>query len=165
MVKHTQTIRRQFADELFEFLTILWGWRLKGWTHSWHWHNKDRAWEIINWKKSSSQLSFIRTREFSCKHRDLYFNDEIFNFQKEFYIRVFSNLRHYFKFFIFTLLFSASKGFIKALKGFIKRFEAPQRSVNIKIYVKIYVSFYFKKLLEMHGAGKVKSTYNRFLLF
>ena len=30
MVKHTQTIRRQFADELFKCLTILWGWRLKG---------------------------------------------------------------------------------------------------------------------------------------
>ena len=27
---NTQTIRRQFADELFECLTILWNWRLKG---------------------------------------------------------------------------------------------------------------------------------------
>ena len=26
----TQTIRRQFADELFECLPILWHWRLKG---------------------------------------------------------------------------------------------------------------------------------------
>ena len=74
-------------------------------------------------------------------------------------------MRHYFKFFILTLLFGASKDFIKALKGFIKPFEAPQRGVNIKIYVKIYVNFYFKKLLEMHGAGRVKSNYNRFLLF
>ena len=30
MAKHTQTIRRQTADELFECVTILWGWRLKG---------------------------------------------------------------------------------------------------------------------------------------
>ena len=30
MVKHTQKIRRQIADELFECLTILLGWRLKG---------------------------------------------------------------------------------------------------------------------------------------
>ena len=29
MVKHTQTIRRQFVDELLEYLTILWDWRLK----------------------------------------------------------------------------------------------------------------------------------------
>ena len=29
MVKHTWTIRRQFADELFECLTILWGGYLK----------------------------------------------------------------------------------------------------------------------------------------
>ena len=30
MVKHTQTIRRQFADKLFECLTILKNWCLKG---------------------------------------------------------------------------------------------------------------------------------------
>ena len=29
MVKHTQTIRQQIPDELFECVTILWGWRLK----------------------------------------------------------------------------------------------------------------------------------------
>ena len=29
MVKHTQTIRRQISDELFECLTILWDWHLK----------------------------------------------------------------------------------------------------------------------------------------
>ena len=29
MVKHTQTIRQQFADKLFEYVkTILWGWYL-----------------------------------------------------------------------------------------------------------------------------------------
>ena len=35
--------------------------------------------------------------------------------------------------FIFTLLCGASKAFMKALKGFIKPFEAPQRSAKIKI--------------------------------
>ena len=30
MAKHTQTIRRQIAEELFECLTILWNLRLKG---------------------------------------------------------------------------------------------------------------------------------------
>ena len=30
MVKHTQKIRRQIAEKLFEYLTILWDWRLKG---------------------------------------------------------------------------------------------------------------------------------------
>ena len=35
--------------------------------------------------------------------------------------------------FIFTLLCGASKGFMKVLKVFIKPFEAPQRSLKIKI--------------------------------
>ena len=35
--------------------------------------------------------------------------------------------------FIFTLLSGASKGFMNALKAFIKLFQAPQRSVQIKI--------------------------------
>ena len=35
--------------------------------------------------------------------------------------------------FIFTLLCGALKGFMKTLKAFIKPFEAPQRSVKIKI--------------------------------
>ena len=35
--------------------------------------------------------------------------------------------------FIFTLLCGASKGFMKALKAFIKPFEAPQRNMKIKI--------------------------------
>ena len=30
MIKHTQKIHLQIADELFECLTILWGLRLKG---------------------------------------------------------------------------------------------------------------------------------------
>ena len=34
---------------------------------------------------------------------------------------------------IFTLLCNASKGFMKALKAFIKPFEAPQGSVKTKI--------------------------------
>ena len=35
--------------------------------------------------------------------------------------------------FIFTLPCRASKGFMKALKALIKPFEAPQRSVKMKI--------------------------------
>ena len=35
--------------------------------------------------------------------------------------------------FIFTLPCRASKGFMKALMAFIKPFEAPQRSVKMKI--------------------------------
>ena len=35
--------------------------------------------------------------------------------------------------FIFTLLCGASKGFMKALKAFIKNFETLQRSVKIKL--------------------------------
>ena len=35
--------------------------------------------------------------------------------------------------FYFHTSFGASKGFMKALKAFIKPFEAPQRSVKIKI--------------------------------
>ena len=37
------------------------------------------------------------------------------------------------KILIFTLLCGVSKSFLKALKAFIKPFEAPQRSVKIKI--------------------------------
>ena len=44
------------------------------------------------------------------------------------YIKIKINLS-----FIFTLLCGASKGFMKASKAVIKPFEAPQRSVNIKI--------------------------------
>ena len=42
--------------------------------------------------------------------------------------------------FIFTLLCGASKGFMKALKVFIKPFEAPQRSVKIKIELNFFSS-------------------------
>ena len=37
------------------------------------------------------------------------------------------------KFFIFTLPYGASEGFMKVIKAFIKPFEAPQRSVKIEI--------------------------------
>ena len=40
------------------------------------------------------------------------------------------NLKFYFHTFLFC---DASKGFMKALKAFIKPFKAPQRSVKIKI--------------------------------
>ena len=40
--------------------------------------------------------------------------------------------RKLFKIFIVTLLCGPSKGSMKALKTFIKPFEAPQRSVKIK---------------------------------
>ena len=40
---------------------------------------------------------------------------------------------NYIKIFIFTLLCGASKAFKKAFKAFTKPFEAPQRSVKIKI--------------------------------
>ena len=36
--------------------------------------------------------------------------------------------------FIFTLLCSGSKGFMKALKAFIKPFETPQRSVKKSLH-------------------------------
>ena len=34
MVKHTETIRRQLGDELFESLTIFWGLAVKGLKYS-----------------------------------------------------------------------------------------------------------------------------------
>ena len=46
----------------------------------------------------------------------------------ESYIKIKINL-----IFILALLFSASKGFMKAFKALIKSFETPQRSVKIKI--------------------------------
>ena len=42
--------------------------------------------------------------------------------------------------FIFTLLCGASKRFMKALKAFIKPFEATQRSVKIKIELNFFSS-------------------------
>ena len=55
--------------------------------------------------------------------------------------------------FIFTLLCGASKNFMKALKAFIKPFEAPQRSVKIKNSLKIFISI---QLSEMSGSLTVK---------
>ena len=42
--------------------------------------------------------------------------------------------------FIFTLRCGASKGFMKTFKAFIKPFEAPQKSVKIKIQI---IFFFF----------------------
>ena len=45
---------------------------------------------------------------------------------------------------MFTLLYGASKGFVKAFKAFIKPFSTPERSVKIKVYVnygKGYIKF------------------------
>ena len=39
--------------------------------------------------------------------------------------------------FIFTLLYGASKGFMKVLKAFVKPFEVPQESVKINIFILI----------------------------
>ena len=52
--------------------------------------------------------------------------------------------------FYFHTLCGALKGFMKALKAFIKPFEAPQRSVKIK------VKLIFIQLAEMYWAGRVK---------
>ena len=48
-----------------------------------------------------------------------------------------------------TFVFRISQNLIKP---FFKNFEAPQRSVEIKISV----NFYFNTTFEMHGAGRVK---------
>ena len=45
--------------------------------------------------------------------------------------------------FIFTLLCGASKGFMKALKAFIKPFKVAQRSVKVKIQVNFYFTTTF----------------------
>ena len=50
----------------------------------------------------------------------------------------------------FTLLCGASKSFMKAFKAFIKPFEAPQRSMKIKLI------FILIQLCEIHGVGRVK---------
>ena len=52
--------------------------------------------------------------------------------------------------FLFTL-YDASKGFMKALKTFIKPFEAPQRSVKIKIYVDFYFNITFSNAQDEKG--------------
>ena len=53
--------------------------------------------------------------------------------------------------FIFTLLFGASKGFMKAFKAFIKPFEMPQRSVKMKIYRNSYFNTNFHKCMGREG--------------
>ena len=53
--------------------------------------------------------------------------------------------------FIFTFLCGASKGFMKALKAFIKPFEAPQRSVKIKISLNFYFNTAFRNARNVKG--------------
>ena len=53
MVKHTKTICRQFADELFECVYYFVGWRLKG---SFRPINLDHS---IYWKLSSKLIIFL----------------------------------------------------------------------------------------------------------
>ena len=53
--------------------------------------------------------------------------------------------------FIFTHLYGALNGLMKALKAFIKPFEALQRSVKIKIKL----IFIIIQLSEMNGAKSV----------
>ena len=53
--------------------------------------------------------------------------------------------------FYFTLLCGASKVFMKALEAFIKRFEAPEGSVKITIYL----NFISIQLSKMHGTLRV----------
>ena len=55
---------------------------------------------------------------------------------------------------IFTLLCSASKGFLKAFKTFINPFEAPQRSMKIKIKL----IFYLRPGSQREGLRMKKST-------
>ena len=51
--------------------------------------------------------------------------------------------------FIFMFLWGTSIGFLKALKAFIKPFEAPQRSVEIKI--KLKSNFHFNTFWNKRG--------------
>ena len=53
--------------------------------------------------------------------------------------------------FIFTLLCGASKGFMKAFKAYIKPFEAPQRSVKIKIKLNFYINTTFRNARDVKG--------------
>ena len=50
---------------------------------------------------------------------------------------------------MFTLLCGASKGFMKALKTFIKYYEAPQRSVKIKIELNFYFNTTFRNAWDV----------------
>ena len=54
--------------------------------------------------------------------------------------------------FIFTLLFGASKAFMKIFKAFIKPFQAPQRSVNKKLsYFFLFVWEVLATLAFLHS--------------
>ena len=53
--------------------------------------------------------------------------------------------------FIFTLLCGAPIGLMKALKAFVKPFEAPERTVKIKFIL----TFISMQLSEMHGTVSV----------
>ena len=44
-----------------------------------------------------------------------------------------------------------SKGFMKALRAFIKPFEAPQRSVKIKIELNFYFNAAFRNARDRKG--------------
>ena len=53
--------------------------------------------------------------------------------------------------FYFHVHFGASKGFMKTLKAFIKPFEAPQRSVDIKIQLNFYFNTTFRNARVVKG--------------
>ena len=55
--------------------------------------------------------------------------------------------------FIFALLCGGSKGFMKALKAFIKPSGAPQRSVKRKIFIDFFLIFISIQLSEIRGTG------------
>ena len=52
---------------------------------------------------------------------------------------------------IFTLLCGASKGSLKTFKAFIKPFEAPRKSVKIKIHVNFLFQHSFLKAQDRKG--------------
>ena len=62
-----------------------------------------------------------------------------------------SQSRTKWKIFILTLLCGASKSFMKALKTFIKPFEAPQGSVKIKISFNFYFNTAFRNERAFRG--------------
>ena len=53
--------------------------------------------------------------------------------------------------FIFTLLCGAAKGFMKAMKAFTKPFEAPKRSVKIKIELNFYFDTTCRNTWDVKG--------------
>ena len=58
--------------------------------------------------------------------------------------------------FIFTLLCGVLKGFMKTLKASIKLFEAPQRSVKIKIEVNFYFNTTFLNTFKLRCISRRK---------